>query len=162
VKSEWVSQELDGAFVKELESKRVFVLPVLYQDCEIPLFLKGKVYADFRTDKEEGISKVLKSIDRSATAHNREEQQSTYTDWTTDHLVEDGRHVTEIVINQHSKNDGWSIICNIRGLPNDKLNERFQAYIDNDLEWFLDGFVLNLVGIVNGKLPEKSLQIIFF
>lgn len=48
VKSEWVKKELDLASTKEIESKKVVVLPVLVEDVDLPGFLKGKMYADFR------------------------------------------------------------------------------------------------------------------
>lgn len=50
VNSPWVQREVETALTKEICGKRVFVLPFLYQDCEIPPFLSGKAYADFRTD----------------------------------------------------------------------------------------------------------------
>lgn len=60
--SEWCKKEINGAFLKELEEKRVFVLPVLLEDCDIPLFVRGKLYADFRTSFDEGLSVVLEGI----------------------------------------------------------------------------------------------------
>jgi hypothetical protein len=47
VESEWVRRELDIAMNQEIEGKKVKVLPLLYKLCELPGFLKGKVYADF-------------------------------------------------------------------------------------------------------------------
>jgi hypothetical protein len=47
VKSEWCKKELNSALIRELEEKRVVVLPILIEDCEIPLFLREKLYADF-------------------------------------------------------------------------------------------------------------------
>ena len=51
VNSRWVHQELSSAQIKELETGRVVVLPVLYQDCDFPQFLKDKQYADCREDR---------------------------------------------------------------------------------------------------------------
>lgn len=48
VASKWVNQELKAALSQEILSQRVKVLPILYKDCDIPLFLKDKIYADFR------------------------------------------------------------------------------------------------------------------
>ena len=48
VQSEWVRREVNIALQQEIEGKRVKVLPFLIDDCEIPLFLKDKLYADFR------------------------------------------------------------------------------------------------------------------
>ena len=48
VASEWCKKELSSGLIRELEEKRVVVLPVLIEDCEIPMFLRDKLYADFR------------------------------------------------------------------------------------------------------------------
>jgi len=52
VESEWVKREVDVAMNQEIEGKRVKVLPLLYKDCKLPGFLKGKLYADFRADDD--------------------------------------------------------------------------------------------------------------
>jgi hypothetical protein len=59
VKSEWVRKELDIAMNREIEQKRVIVIPVCKTKCELPGFLKGKVYADFSTP-----SRYRRSLDR--------------------------------------------------------------------------------------------------
>ena len=38
VKSEWCKKELNSGLIRELDEKRVVVLPVLIDDCDIPLF----------------------------------------------------------------------------------------------------------------------------
>jgi hypothetical protein len=48
IQSEWVKRELDVAMNQEIEGRRIKVLPVLIKNCEIPSFLKGKFFADFR------------------------------------------------------------------------------------------------------------------
>jgi len=60
VKSSWVNKELEIALNKEISGKRVHVLPLLYKDCEIPTFLNGKLYADFR--KENNYVNALNQI----------------------------------------------------------------------------------------------------
>jgi hypothetical protein len=55
VNSSWVRKELEVAMNMEIERKKVFVLPILYKECELPLFLTTKLYADFvGTDTNEG------------------------------------------------------------------------------------------------------------
>ena len=73
VKSEWVKVELDLAMNRELKQKAVVVLPVVVDDVELPAFLEGKLYADFRNSKtyRESLSLLTRSIgleDRSS--HN--------------------------------------------------------------------------------------------
>jgi len=62
VSSPWVEKELNSALMRELEQKEVFVLPILYKDCKIPLFLKDKLYADFRSSYEQGLTALLERV----------------------------------------------------------------------------------------------------
>jgi len=48
----WVKKELDVAMNREIAGGEVVVLPLLYEKCELPEFLKGKLYADFTDAKE--------------------------------------------------------------------------------------------------------------
>jgi hypothetical protein len=45
-----------------VRAKEVFVLPILYKDCQIPLFLRDKVYADFQISYEHGLEAILERI----------------------------------------------------------------------------------------------------
>lgn len=47
IASAWVQRELDVAMNQEILGRRVKVLPIKYQECELPGFLLGKLYADF-------------------------------------------------------------------------------------------------------------------
>jgi hypothetical protein len=60
--SDWVQKELRAAQVRELRDRNVFVLPIVIDDCEIPLFLLDKVYADFRPSYEHGLEVLLKRL----------------------------------------------------------------------------------------------------
>jgi hypothetical protein len=48
VKSSWVEREVDIAMNQEIGGQRVKVLPLLIEDCPLPSFIPGKLYADFR------------------------------------------------------------------------------------------------------------------
>jgi hypothetical protein len=48
VESAWVRRELELAIDRELREKRDIVIPILLHDVDIPAFLRGKRYADFR------------------------------------------------------------------------------------------------------------------
>lgn len=64
VESSWVQQELELAMTYEIGSKSVKVLPLLYEPCNLPGFLKGKLYADFTTNElyEESLGKLLRRL----------------------------------------------------------------------------------------------------
>jgi hypothetical protein len=60
VASPWVQREVDVAMSQEIQGKRVKVLPIMYQSCELPGFLLGKVYADFT--EESGYADAFKRL----------------------------------------------------------------------------------------------------
>ncbi len=64
IQSEWVKRELDVAMNREIEQKKVFILPILIDDVGLPGFLKGKLYADFRNNDfyEKELEKVLQKL----------------------------------------------------------------------------------------------------
>jgi hypothetical protein len=58
----WVQDELRAAYA--LRRKGDFkILPILYKECEIPLFLSDYAYADFRIDNQ--YDKGVPSLERS-------------------------------------------------------------------------------------------------
>jgi hypothetical protein len=64
INAPWVKKELDVAMTREIARGEVVVLPLLYEECELPEFLKGKLYADF-TDPEaysEMLAKLLRRL----------------------------------------------------------------------------------------------------
>lgn len=62
VASEWCKKELSAGLIRELEERRVIVLPLLLEDCDIPLFLRDKMYADFRKDFDAGLNEIQKTV----------------------------------------------------------------------------------------------------
>ncbi|HET6976340.1 MAG TPA: SUMF1/EgtB/PvdO family nonheme iron enzyme [Pyrinomonadaceae bacterium] len=64
VGSSWVKKELEIALNEEIDGKRRKVLPILIEDCAVPSFLKGKLYADFRRPDSYKLefNKLLKSL----------------------------------------------------------------------------------------------------
>lgn len=52
IASAWVQKELEIASLREIDERRVVVLPLLLEDVPLPGFLKGKLYADFRKTEQ--------------------------------------------------------------------------------------------------------------
>jgi hypothetical protein len=62
IHSEWVKKELAAAQALELHQRSVFVLPLVIEDCEIPIFLLDKLYADFRISYEHGFESLVRRV----------------------------------------------------------------------------------------------------
>jgi hypothetical protein len=46
--SDWCKKELNAGLMRELDERRVLALPVLVENCGIPMFLRERMYADLR------------------------------------------------------------------------------------------------------------------
>lgn len=67
VLSPWVQKELAIAMTQEIVGRKVKVLPILLEKCEIPGFLKDKLYADFTNPEnfDTQFSRLLHTVDVS-------------------------------------------------------------------------------------------------
>jgi hypothetical protein len=65
VKSRWVEEELNMAITGQIDGKPIKVLPVLIEDCEVPGFLRTRVYADFRhaNQYEVALEKLMSAME---------------------------------------------------------------------------------------------------
>jgi len=67
VGSPWVNEEINTAIALEKGGKERFVIPLLYQNCEIPALLTHRRYIDFRGELyEQGLEKLLAELRRTA------------------------------------------------------------------------------------------------
>ncbi|MGZ5432695.1 MAG: toll/interleukin-1 receptor domain-containing protein [Thermoanaerobaculia bacterium] len=70
VKSSWVKEELKVALSRQIQKRRVDVIPLLKADCVIPVFLRDRLYADFTTPYRR--KKNLPQLVESVMSHFRE------------------------------------------------------------------------------------------
>lgn len=68
--SAWVERELRASLIREIEDKDLTILPVLLDDTKVPLFLRDKLYADFRTDFHSAFKKLLAVVLPALAADN--------------------------------------------------------------------------------------------
>lgn len=146
VESEWCKKELTAGLVRELEAKSVFVLPVVIDDCEIPLFLKDKLYADFRKDKDKALQNVLESTARfTSDTLYRGKTPKMNTDYglycsvSTD-TVEINLTLLDIPVDQPH-----SVITEIFVKGNQVLAKRYIEFTKHGFDWFQRATILGMV-----------------
>ncbi len=68
VNSNWVRQELEIAMYRQINGGRVRVLPIVIDEVEVPIYLRGRLYADLRNPERYDIeiTKVINSLTRSS------------------------------------------------------------------------------------------------
>lgn len=62
IESEWVNREIDAAFAREIESKDTTIIPVLLENCDIPLTLQGRRHIDMRSDVDAAIRSLIDAL----------------------------------------------------------------------------------------------------
>jgi hypothetical protein len=167
VASEWCRKELTAALMRELEERRVVVMPVLIEDCDIPLFLRDKKYADFRTDFDTGLSDLLKGISR-VTNDTRSHivAPEWHTDWAIDWGLVDGRAFYTLTFVERAVDKPYSCLVVLRIRGNAKATERYVLYQREGLDWVYRHIVLDTLAekareldlrmVLHDPLPQKQ------
>lgn len=159
VASEWVKKELSAGLVRELDEKRVVVLPVLLEDCEIPLFLRDKLYADFRTNFDVGLAAVKKAIDRVTNdARSRIVEADGHVDWGIDWGVsEEGLlRMTLTFVEQFSDRPN-TILTVVNIVVSEAGTRRFLEYAALGFDWVYRHI---LIETLVASASEKDLRMV--
>jgi len=111
-------------------------LPILLVDCQIPLFLQDKKYADFREDYETGLENLVGSLEPpDIQSHGRGDVG----DYHQDYAIEWGKfgslHGFRLQITSHSPRIEYAIGCLITVVANDRYSERLDKFQEAGFEW---------------------------
>jgi hypothetical protein len=129
VNSEWCKKELSAGLVRELEEKRVVVIPVLVEDCPIPIFLRDKRYADFRADFDKGLSEILEAVASVTNDRQGRVQSDGYDfDWAIDWTEADDPLHLRIIIVEHYRTPPVTGLTTISVACNDLATRRYRIF----------------------------------
>lgn len=161
VESEWCRRELTAGLVRELEEKRVLVLPALLEDCDVPLFLRDKVYADFRSDLNMGLEYVLKGVAKFTSdtlgRGKTGEYPQYHHDWGIAWGERDGFVHLEIIAATHSPRFPYAVLTTISLTGNAFATRRFHHFTSKGFDWFARKMV---IGLANESPDPESLKIL--
>lgn len=136
VESEWCKKELSTGLIRELDEKRVIVLPVLLEDCQIPLFLKDKMYADLRTDFESGLSSIMDAVSKVSNPNqSRFSDEEGYTDWAVEWGETDGFFNIRFTIINSATNMNMTFLTEVVVICNEVITARQNQFQDAGLDW---------------------------
>jgi hypothetical protein len=133
VDSEWCKKELNSGLMRELEERRVVILPILVRDCTIPPFLREKFYADFRNDFDSGLSTVLESVAKVTNEwRNRLEEPTWHTDWAIDWgEIDGGIHTLYLTLVESADGEPYTVLTVINLLPTESASNDWYAEMAN-------------------------------
>lgn len=136
VASEWCRKELNAGLMRELDEKRVVVLPVLVDDCEIPLFLREKMYADFRSNFDRGLKSLVEAVAKVTNLdQGRIQEGNSTTDWAEDWEYEGRFFRMTYTLVQSSSDWKFTFLTEVVVRCNAPVTSRYKEYVDAELDW---------------------------
>lgn len=137
VQSEWCKKELRAGLIRELEEKSVLVIPVVIENCEIPLFLKEKLWVDFRKDKDEQLALLLRSLDRiSNPTQGRVDTPEYHIDWSMTHVSLEAQQGVEWTFVDHGEKLPYVVMTQVLMWPTGRSARAFNS-LQTDHERFV-------------------------
>jgi hypothetical protein len=160
IQSEWCKKELSAGLIRELEERRVIVLPVLIEDCEIPLLLRDKLYADFRSDFDAGLKAVLKALSKftsDSLGRSDSEEKKYLHDWGIIWAYVDDSIRLNIMAATHSDKVPYAIVAEIIIIGNEAVTQWHRTCERKGLDWFARKDMVGLVLDYSIKHPIRLL-----
>lgn len=147
IASEWCKRELSSGFLRELEEKRVVVMPVLLEDCDIPLFARGKLYADFRTNFDDGLRTVVEGIAKVTSPFlARAKEPEYHVDWSIDWGDVNGLFAIILNFVEQAQNQPYTCLTNIEVLCSPVATEKYEVKKESIGEEHARAYI---IGVIN-------------
>ncbi|WP_273484109.1 toll/interleukin-1 receptor domain-containing protein [Desulforamulus ruminis] len=132
LQSEWVKSEIGAGWIKQMQTKKIIVLPIYYRECTIPFFLADRKYADFRNDYQAGFEVLagvlgLKGTDILSLENWRKFAKKKGTEWKKYRELEFENIVTTLV--NRAKEYNWSAWV---GSSKNPFSITLRAFIDSE------------------------------
>lgn len=153
VASEWCKKELSAGLLRELEERRIVVMPVMLEDCDVPVFARGKLFADFRTNFDVGLRAVVVSVAKVTNPSLARFQEPTYhVDWSIDWGDVNGDLAIILNFIQIPIKQPYTCLTNIEVLANPTATEVFHRNTSAGGE---DRAKLHVLGVLNSYLSTS-------
>ncbi|QHI36783.1 hypothetical protein IMCC3317_21530 [Kordia antarctica] len=162
VESNWCKREITSGLMLELEKKRVVLLPVLIEECKIPLFLRDKHYADFRLDFETGYEKIKQSVARLKNDElgRIEMAPKTFSDFAISWGIrgEYFEMLIDVVEFSVEEDKPFTILTSIVFVGNKKATDKYNQYLSEKRDWLMKSMVL-MICVETESFVESNVYI---
>ena len=146
IQSRWVKRELNAALIREIDDNNIRILPIIIDDCKIPLFLREKLYADFRKDFNEGFNHILSVVGKKYNIHGggRVDAGTTYyLDYSFDQGFSDHCFFMNLDIVSFDTEEQFSILTQFWFSSNELPND---VFLDKALETEIKFRIIKICG----------------
>jgi hypothetical protein len=157
VESEWCRRELNAGLMRELEEKKTLLMPCVIDNCTVPLFLRDKIYADFRTDPDEALEQVNRALAQiSNPRQGRAETPVFKTDWSLDWKSLDETHIMEWTFVDHGHDWPYVVLSQCAIICNENASRRFAAA---EASGETDAYMRDVLTLLVDSLPDGGLTV---
>lgn len=131
----------------------------MIDDCEIPLFLRDKLYADFRTNPDQAFALVDRSLAKISNAlQGRVENPEFHTDWAIDWKgTDEGAFEFRWTFIDHGQNLPYVVLSECSVKCNDKAREAYLKALKDDEQL---NFIRDVLTLIVADLDKKPLTVI--
>jgi len=160
IESEWCKKELNSGLMKELDEKRVAVIPIRIDDCKMPVFLREKLYADFRDDFDDGLTTLLKPLSKLfSETMGRNKSGNIVTDYCTNYgLNNSGLYELKIWMVSWIVDQNKSIVLNIKITGDDNATQRFLVQAKTGMNWLMKD---SLISMMKHNIEISQIRMLF-
>lgn len=158
IQSEWCKKELNSGLMRELNEKKVVVIPVLIEECKVPLLLQEKVYADFKTDFKKGFNDLMRPLYKLFSENiGRVNKKDIITDYAINWGLKNNLYSLEIdLINWYpAANKSILIQINVEGCK--KATERFLNQVNMGKYWLMHESIISMM-VVNDDFRNLNIR----
>jgi hypothetical protein len=156
VASEWCKKELNAGLMRELDEKRVHVLPVLVEDCEIPIFLREKLYADFRRKFDVGLKALVEAVAKvTSLDQGRIKAGNGNIDWSETWGYQDDAFCMEYTLMETSPDWPFTLLTEISLKCSEEATRRYREYEQHNLANSHHGVACSACGETANRHVDK-------
>ncbi len=145
IESDWVKREMTAGLLREIEEKRAIILPVLLEDCKLPLFVRDKFYADFRSNFTSGFRQIEDALAAQFSQNQFHLDGGDYeTDWSIEWKtdVENKVIIIELDTISYHKYNKYSVLFSLCIMGNEVALKRYELFQKENLGWFYKNVLL--------------------
>ena len=157
VASDWCRKEINSTLVRELDKSGSLLLPCVIDDCQIPLFLREKLYADFRSQPKQAFKQLSDTLRKFSNRNQaRIDHPNYHTDWAFSWATDgEARRVMEWVFVDHSHTMPYTILTELRVMCNETASRHWDRREKDGVGHIVPASVLSM--LCELKQAEKFL-----
>ena len=136
IESAWCKKEMNTSLIRELEEKGNVIIPVVIENCDTPPFLREKLYADFRTNWDEGYRSLGEALSKFTNLdQGRIDTPEFHVDYSSEYFTLNNK-ISGIRYQfiEHAENRPFSILSILHIVFRDKWQKRYEEYTKAGLE----------------------------